>query len=82
MVHELVNIYTKLQEGVTVQYVFWWASGAPNLRAAPGFPYSSYAAVSSNFRTMPVSYKSKNLLVTSVRKTLYPSTLNTNLLWE
>jgi len=26
-----------------VQYVFLWASGAPNSRAAPGSPHSSYA---------------------------------------
>jgi len=43
MVHKLVNIYTKLYERVTVHYVFLWASGAPNSRAAPGSPHSSYA---------------------------------------
>jgi len=43
MVNKLVNTYTKLQEPVTVQYVFLWASGAPNSRAAPGSPHSSYA---------------------------------------
>jgi len=42
-VHKLVNIYTKLYEPVTAQYVFLWASGAPNSRAAPGSPHSSYA---------------------------------------
>jgi len=26
-----------------VQYVVFWASGAPNSRAAPGSPHSSYA---------------------------------------
>jgi len=26
-----------------VQYLFSWASGAPNSRAAPGSPHSSYA---------------------------------------
>jgi len=44
MVHKPVNI-TKLQEPVTVQYVFLWASGAPKSRAAPGSPHSSYATV-------------------------------------
>jgi len=28
-----------------VQYVFLWASGAPNSRAAPGSRHSSYATV-------------------------------------
>jgi len=27
MVHKLINIYTKLQEPVTVQYIFLWARG-------------------------------------------------------
>ena len=43
MVHKLVNIYSKLEEGFTVQYLFLCASGAPNSRAATGSPHSSYA---------------------------------------
>jgi len=49
MVHKLVNIFTKLQEGVTVQYLFLWASRAPNSRAAPGSPHSSYATTSAGW---------------------------------
>ena len=42
LVRTLVNI-TKLQDPVTVHYVFLWASGAPNSRAALGSQHSSYA---------------------------------------
>jgi len=47
MVHKVVNIYQKLSEPVTVQYVLLWASGAPN--------YSSYATVWIRLRFLPGS---------------------------
>ena len=46
MVHKLVNITQSFKELVSVQYAFLWASGAPNSRASPGSPHSSYATVS------------------------------------
>jgi len=42
-----------------VQYVFLWASGAPNSRAAPGSPNSSYATAFSRRRYVDVIIECK-----------------------
>jgi len=49
-----------------VQYVFLWASGAPNSRAAPGSSHSSYATVSDVIFLLTApkkSVQSKNLFI-------------------
>jgi len=56
MVHKLVNIYTKLLRAshCAIGYIFLWASGAPNSRAAPDSPHSSYATASNvNIQDQP-----------------------------